>query len=418
MLEFSISGQKLSRLDPTVVVGGSENYLACSFTFSEDWEGISAVAAFGHSKVAEPILVPVENGVCQVPHEVIQPYGFQLAVYGSGPAADGLFTHIPTDVATVEVEENGEARGLSSPEPTPSLYDSLMKKLKESEDAAVAAKVSAEGSAQAAATAAQEAQQAKAEAESKAGEAGDSALAAAASVQSVQTASAEAAQAAQAAKTAQDATQAAQAAVETFQATLAEREAEQQKLIALQRSYTVGTEAHERIASGSRLFLYPGESMNVDLSLQQLHRYIVIIDSTSYHYDELALPVPDSQQPAALASGEDITPEVPPVVDVEQPTNPDEPITTPKTLQLQVGDGVKSLTFVGVEGQPGCVLTNHGRDFLDSFEVYTDGHENSYYYRRECQDFRNQCMRYQMDNQRMYDEVKTMYNEWKAAAAT
>lgn len=154
MLEFSISNQLLSRLDTTTVVADSQNYLECSFQFSEDWADVEPVASFGHGGVDKPLSVRIVDGVCRVPHEVITPYGFQMAVYGTGNGGDA-YTHIPTNVVTVEVERGGSQEGLTPAQPTQDLYDTLMDKLHRSEQSAVRSQTSAAANAAAAQAAAQ-----------------------------------------------------------------------------------------------------------------------------------------------------------------------------------------------------------------------------------------------------------------------
>lgn len=148
MLEFSVSNQLLSRLDATKVVADSENYLECAFQFSDDWANTAAVATFGHSKVANPISVRIVDGKCQVPHEVIKTYGFQLSVYGTAEGSRGDMCHIPTNVVTVEVEASGTGSGLTPTEPTKSMYDSLMAAITAGEKAVAEAKTSALASAE------------------------------------------------------------------------------------------------------------------------------------------------------------------------------------------------------------------------------------------------------------------------------
>lgn len=156
MLEFSVSNQLLSRLDSAEVMSGSQNYLNCRFQFSEDWEGLKKVAVFGHGEVDEPIGVELEEDACAVPHEVIKPYGFQLALYGSGGAEGGGYTHVPTNVVTVEVNRSGEEEELDA-EPTKTLYDSVMVKLQQVQETTDGAKVSAAANAAQAEEAAQRA---------------------------------------------------------------------------------------------------------------------------------------------------------------------------------------------------------------------------------------------------------------------
>lgn len=148
MLEFSISNQLLSRLDAATVVANSENYLECSFQFSQDWENTVAVATFGHSQVQQPISVQIVDGTCMVPHEVIKTPGFQLSVYGTAAETEGKVCHIPTNVLTVEVEASGAGQGLTPAQPTQSLYSSLMTAFQEGQAAVSAAKVSAQTNAE------------------------------------------------------------------------------------------------------------------------------------------------------------------------------------------------------------------------------------------------------------------------------
>lgn len=180
MLEFSISNQLLSRLEATQVVSGSQNYLECRFQFSEDWDGLKKVAVFGHSTVETPIGVELEEDVCRVPHEVIEPYGFQVTVLGSG-GVDGEYTHVPTNVVTVEVVASGEDSGLEA-EPTQSLYDSVMVKLQQVQETTDKAKVASQASslqAQAACTKAQQAQLQAEQAQTSAAQRADAATGAA-----------------------------------------------------------------------------------------------------------------------------------------------------------------------------------------------------------------------------------------------
>lgn len=171
MLEFSVSNQLLSRLDGEQVVSGSRNYLECQFQFSEDWTGLKKVAVFGHGQVEKAIGVELEEDKCRVPHEVIEPYGFQVTLYGSGGDAEKGYTHVPTNVVTVEVAKSGEEEELEVT-PTQELYDSVMAKLGQVEETVNRAKVSsaadaqrAEEAAEGAGTAAQQAQTARRQAE-------------------------------------------------------------------------------------------------------------------------------------------------------------------------------------------------------------------------------------------------------------
>lgn len=303
MLEFCISNQLLTRLDGTEVFSDSENYLECAFQFSDDWAGLEAVATFGHSGVAEPVSVRIVDGVCRVPHEVIHPYGFTLAVYGAGEQ-EGEITHVPTNLVTVEVGSAGVAQGLSIPQPTPSLYDSLLAQLGEKE-----------ASVQAAMTQAQTAAAAAGGARDQAVEAAEAAQADRERAEEARTSAAESAQGAGMSA------EAAQAALQGARQEQLKAQTVRQELtdaLRLHQSYAVGTEEFGTLAALRDIAWREGEYIGPLLELEANRRYVVEVDGK--RYDAISRQLVQGAEgydaggtASLLRTRDDETPETPPV---------------------------------------------------------------------------------------------------------
>ncbi len=379
MLEFSISNQTLTRLDETAVVSDSVNYLDCHFTFSPDWEGVTPVATFGHSQVAEPITVAIVDGVCRVPWEVIQPHGFSMAVYGSGKDGAGLFSHIPTDTVTVEVGKSGVAERVAPAAPTPDLYDTLMAEIQ----AGVAA-----------------ATQAKAAAEAAQKDAGASSLSASRSERVVVNAQQECVTRAEEAKTSAEV---AVDAAEGLSAEVALAAAARQELddaLVLCKSYAVGTEGYVLLLS----YPYPAwddtGTLNVDhgVGLKADRRYIVTVGGTVYEgvshlYQTELPPLLGSDDPQAELSGwpddGELKPEIPGGEDVNPPITPEEPsVVEDARITLVAGP----LTFVQWENpdNPRTVITTTDTS-VKGLTLLTDGHDNGRYYMEQARAAQKRC---------------------------
>lgn len=367
MLEFSISNQLLSRLDATQVMADSENYLECAFQFSQDWEGTVAVATFGHSKVTNPISVRIVDGKCQVPHEVIQEYGFQLSVYGTGEQESGAMCHIPTNVVTVEVGASGAGQDLTPAAPTQSLYDTLMTAIAEGEQSAAEAKTSALASAEVAKSAQEGAQASAASARADAA-------------------------------TAQDRANECTAGMEAMLA-LAEQigaaEQEMQELKALHRGYVLGTEEDKQVLRVEQIQWQQGGLLGAPLGLEPGQRYMVRVDDVWYdavsrEYTETR-PVEESggetpPQASLSALSEEDEEEV---IETPGDLDPNQPVVTLPEEYEEIRDVVRltagPVTLEDVRTDVESGLGPHNRlsttdETVRSVEVRTDGHFNGRYF--------------------------------------
>lgn len=368
MLEFSISNQLLSRLDATQVVADSENYLECAFQFSQDWEGTVAVATFGHSKVTNPISVRIVDGKCQVPHEVIQEYGFQLSVYGTGEQESGAMCHIPTNVVTVEVGASGAGQDLTPAAPTKSMYDTLMTAIAEGEQSAAASKTSALASAEAAKSAQEGAQQAAAAAQADATTAQDRARECTAGVEAVQM------------------------LVGQIKVTAGEL----QELEVLHRGYTMGTEEDRQLLRVEQIQWQRGGLTGALLGLEPGKRYMVRVDDVWYDavssqctetkpVEESGGETPPQASLSTLSEGDDDEE----VIEIPGDLDPDQPVVTLPEEYEVVRDVVRltagPVTVEDVLADAESDLGLHNRlttsdETVRSVEVRTDGHFNGRYF--------------------------------------
>lgn len=424
MLEFAISNQLLSRLDGAEVFSGSRNYLECRFQFSEDWDGMKKVAMFGHSQVDEPIGVELEEDVCQVPWEVIEPYGFQVTVYGTG--GENGATHVPTNVVTVEVGKSGEDEELS-PEPSQSLFDRVMAKLSEAEEETAAAKVSAAASAKQAQSAADDAAESRAIAQN-----------------AREAVAGKSAQAEQYAKDAAEHAESILGSVETCQ----EKNREARELAALAKGYAEGChETGEAILELAEVKLSQGDAVCYDVALEPWKRYVVVVDGEKFDgvsqlVEETGglatLGLIDEEEKTETPSGGAL-PESP---DLEMPEENEggEIIEEPETPEIPSGGGdisaelpekegkrvvrleaggvelvyIKSLPLAEEEGEHYETLVISGGKDLATLEVRGDGENNGKFYlaqtRAAAEKAQEVCVSYEKSCKSYSEDAKVYQN--------
>lgn len=374
MLEFSVSNQTLTRLDETAVVADSVNYLDCRFTFSPDWEGVTPVATFGHSEVAEPITVMIVDGVCRVPWEVIRPYGFYMAVYGSGKSGEGIFTHIPTDTVTVEVAKSGVEERLAPASPTPDMYDTLMAEIQAGVAAATEAKESA--------------QRASDHATSQAMSAGEARSVVQAAQQNCVTYMARAQAAADKAERAAEGVSA-----ETALAVSARQELDD--TLVLCKSYAVGTEEYGlKGGTSNGLWDASGTYTIGSIGMAANRRYLVKIDGVWYEgiSHMVIKTTPGTGEPPvdlfSVSDDEELTPEIPGGDDTDPPITPDDPAERyEEGVELKAGP----VTIMQWNtNTPKTEITTTDRS-VNAVWVYTDGHDNAKYYMEQAQAAMARC---------------------------
>lgn len=113
MLRFNVNNQIIKRVDEFETVADSRNYLTAAFEFSEEWTG-DIVAIFGHGGKYYNVIL--ENGMCDVPFEVIKPPFFTVSLFCG---EDKLIT---SNRKLVKVEKSGLVDGDVPETPTPTVF--------------------------------------------------------------------------------------------------------------------------------------------------------------------------------------------------------------------------------------------------------------------------------------------------------
>lgn len=84
ILRFDVQNQTLSRTESARTVEGTQNYLQCAFSFSEDWNGLSKAVLFKSIDMEKPIAVLLgADNVCNIPNGATAQH-LSIALIGGG----------------------------------------------------------------------------------------------------------------------------------------------------------------------------------------------------------------------------------------------------------------------------------------------------------------------------------------------
>lgn len=114
-IDFSCLQQDMRRTDTRVVAEGAAKLLHATFELCSKWEGLRLYARFNHGPVV--IDVPIVDNCAEVPHEVIKPTGFSVAVWGENDSG----ARLTSAAVWVDVERSIDWDGAQPIEATPSL---------------------------------------------------------------------------------------------------------------------------------------------------------------------------------------------------------------------------------------------------------------------------------------------------------
>lgn len=116
--------------NPPIASGGVEEDVI-EFSFCPLWDGFEKVAVFYRSE-RKVYHVQIADNRCTVPKEVLQSPGyFYVGVFGT---KDGVTR--TTNVLSYRVEAGAITEGVQPPEPTPSIYESILASVKSAEQIA------------------------------------------------------------------------------------------------------------------------------------------------------------------------------------------------------------------------------------------------------------------------------------------
>ena len=126
-INFIIVGQELKRTDTLKIVGDAIGQFEAVFAFDNWWDGYTPTAQF--TKDGKTIDCILEDNKCVVPPEALQGGGiFYVNVFST----DGTGDRKTANEVAVPLKASGyKADGSHSVEPTPTIYEQLLKKIDE-----------------------------------------------------------------------------------------------------------------------------------------------------------------------------------------------------------------------------------------------------------------------------------------------
>ena len=131
LIKAKITDQTLEFTLKPMVASGGVNEDVIEFEFDKLWDGFDTVAVFYRSK-REVFHQKIVNNSCTVPSEVLRAQGvFYVGVMG---VKDNVTR--TTNVLRYELEHGAITVGVEPPEPTPSIYESILASVKSAEQLA------------------------------------------------------------------------------------------------------------------------------------------------------------------------------------------------------------------------------------------------------------------------------------------
>lgn len=128
MLQFTVTGQKLARVDKFEPATDSKAYLQAGFTFSGDWNGTTKAAIFRDEVTGQSYTAPLNSsGVCTVPAEVLtrsaavhyRTQGDHFHVSLRGDVGSKMIT---TNEVKIQLARSGYTEGETPAGTTPDAY--------------------------------------------------------------------------------------------------------------------------------------------------------------------------------------------------------------------------------------------------------------------------------------------------------
>lgn len=132
MLQFTVTGQKLARVDKFEPATDSKAYLQAGFTFSGDWSGATKTAIFRDDVTGESYAAPLNSsGACTVPAEVLtrsdavhyRTQGDHFHVSLRGDVGSKMIT---TNEVKIQLARSGYTEGETPAGTTPDAYSQFV----------------------------------------------------------------------------------------------------------------------------------------------------------------------------------------------------------------------------------------------------------------------------------------------------
>lgn len=131
LIKAKVTDQMLDFTLKPMVASGGVNEDVIEFEFDELWDGFDTVAVFYRSK-REVFHKKIIDNRCTVPSEVLRTQG--VCYVGVMGVKDNVTR--TTNVLRYEIEHGAITAGVEPPEPTPSIYESILASVKSAEQLA------------------------------------------------------------------------------------------------------------------------------------------------------------------------------------------------------------------------------------------------------------------------------------------
>ncbi len=121
MIKLKCRNAEISCEEAEILTSGAVSAFDISFEFDSTWHELAKTAVFKNGSLSVSLLIP-ENGICKIPHEVLERQGMlYIGVYGTG----GGIT-LPTVWCEVGNVNSGTEPAEASKEPTPGAYEQML----------------------------------------------------------------------------------------------------------------------------------------------------------------------------------------------------------------------------------------------------------------------------------------------------
>ena len=117
-MQFKIEKNQITRLDKELLTTENVNSVECSFSFSDDYDGLELYAVFYRDSTTN-CFVPLNDGKCILPHELLEDAGnLYVGAYGVKNTSSVVEKRVTTNAVAIRVEKSLSSS--TSPEAAPS----------------------------------------------------------------------------------------------------------------------------------------------------------------------------------------------------------------------------------------------------------------------------------------------------------
>ena len=130
-MQFKIERNQIVRLDKELVTTKNVNAVECSFTFSEDYDGLELFAVFYRDSSLNRFAA-LYDGKCILPHELLEEAGvLYIGAYGIKNTAETVEKRVTTNAVTIHVLPSLSSEAVPDTAPTPDIWEQYRQEILE-----------------------------------------------------------------------------------------------------------------------------------------------------------------------------------------------------------------------------------------------------------------------------------------------